>query len=465
MVGGQQENMGRTRRALLGSGALALGGVVLAACSGARQSATDTTTTGAKAEPVDLEMWTGTHLPHQANWEVLLKTWQAKSPDVRVRAMQQPEQGTKIQAAVAADTVPDMQQNLNQLAGMAKGWFSPTDEVFKQAKVDPRKDFFASATEAWSLKGKYWGVPLEDGANFVGFTVRSDLLDQAGLKVPAGQDMPFATWDALYDFARKAVHKGPTPETSVPSWNSSLGQMDTVLCAAFLEAGWQYFDSSKGKWTVNTPTGVDIIKKLFYDPANTLGIEDPVASAAGATRSLREGKVSMTWYGTGTKSEAITAKEDAAPYIETFISPPFKGATRMPVAEGGWGIMLMAQGKKKDQATPFMVWLAQDPQVGAVWNGQLACRSAPRPGQIESFSDCQGPDWEGSRRISRLQKQRPSTFIGWESGGTTVGRAAMGPILKDLREGKATPGAAADLMEQQLNLKLQQLTSDLGALR
>ena len=35
----------------------------------------------------------------------------------------------------------------------------------------------------------------------------------------------------------------------------------------------------------------------------------------------------MTWYGTGAKSEAMTAKEDAAPYIETYISPPF-GAPR-----------------------------------------------------------------------------------------------------------------------------------------
>ncbi|MDQ3702030.1 MAG: extracellular solute-binding protein, partial [Chloroflexota bacterium] len=249
------------------------------------------------------------------------------------------------------------------------------------------------------------------------------------------------------------------------SWNSSLSQMDTVLCAAYLEAGLKYFDPDRNRWTINTPVGVDIIKKLFYDPAQTLGIEDPAISAVGATKSLREGKTSMTWYGTGAKSEAITAKEDAAPFIETFISPPFKGSARMPVAEGGWGVMIMKDGKQRDKTMPFMAWLAQDPQVGATWNGQLACRSAPRPGQLDAFKDCQGPDWEGSQRILRLQKSRPSKFIGWESGGTTVGRATMGPILKDLREGKTTPGAAAALIEEQLNLRLQQVISDLGALR
>jgi ABC-type glycerol-3-phosphate transport system substrate-binding protein len=210
---------------------------------------------------------------------------------------------------------------------------------------------------------------------------------------------------------------------------------------------------------------VDVIKKLFYDPAQTLGIEDPAVSAVGATLSLRQGKTSMTWYGTGAKSEAITAKEDGAPFMDTYISPPFKGNTRLPVAEGGWGVMVMKDSPKRDKATPFMVWLAQDPQVGAIWNGQLACRSAPRPGQLETYQDCQGPEWEGSQRIMRLQKAHPSKFIGWESGGTTVGRVAMGPVLKDLREGQTTPGAAAALIEEQLNLKLDQLLRDLGPLR
>jgi ABC-type glycerol-3-phosphate transport system substrate-binding protein len=448
------------RRSLLRQGALAAGGL-LAACAGPGQQAP--AGGGAAVEPVDLEMWTGTHPPHQANWETLLKIWHEKEPRVRVTAMQQPDQGTKIQAAVASGTVPDMQQNLNQLTGMARGWFAPTDEIFRQARVDPKKDFWASATEAWFLKGKYWGVPLEDGANFVGFSVRYDLLSQAGLTLPTTKDMPFATWDELYDFGKRAVRKGPTAETTVMGWNSSLGQMDTIVCAAFLEAGAQYFDPNKNRWVVNTPVGVEILKRFFYDPANALGIED--ATITGATTSLRQGKVAMTWYGTGAKSEAITAKEDAAPFIDTFVTPPLRGSTRMPVAEGGWGVMLMKDSQKRERAVPFMAWLAQDPQVGAIWNGYLACRAAPRPGQLDTYPDCQGADFEGSRRIMRLQKARPSKFIGWESGGTSVGRAAMGPIVKDLREGKVSPNGAAELLDQQLNLRLEQLISDLGQLR
>ena len=97
----------------------------------------------------------------------------------------------------------------------------------------------------------------------------------------------------------------------------------------------------------------------------------------------------------------------------------------MPVAEGGWGVMVMAQSANRDKAMPFLTWLAQDPQVGAKWNGYLACRAAPRPGQLDGYQECQGPDWEGSRRVMRLQKQRPSRFIGWESGGTAVGRRLL----------------------------------------
>jgi hypothetical protein len=45
---------------------------------------------GAAVEPVALEMWTGTHPPHQVNWETLLPIWHEKQPRIRVTAMQQP---------------------------------------------------------------------------------------------------------------------------------------------------------------------------------------------------------------------------------------------------------------------------------------------------------------------------------------------------------------------------------------
>src|SRR5262245_10366768 len=111
--GARRGSDGATRRFLLQELALAGGGAVLAACGGTGQPAAGTGGS-AQAEPVELEMWTGTHPPHQDNWVTLLNIWQQKQPEVKVTAMQQPDQGTKIQAAVAAGTVPDMRQNLNQ---------------------------------------------------------------------------------------------------------------------------------------------------------------------------------------------------------------------------------------------------------------------------------------------------------------------------------------------------------------
>ena len=456
---------GVTRRHMLG-GAAVLGGGAAAACAGpgAQESAIKPA-----AQPVTLELWQGSHVPHQEAWKQLHERWATKNTNITINGLTVPDQGTKLTAAVAAGTVPDLQLTFNALTGMAKGFFSPTDDVFKMHKVDPRKDILPSASEAWLFKGKFWGVPLEDGASFTGFTVREDLLEKNGLKVP-DKDMPFATWDELYTFARRAVIPGPTPETMVYGWTSILGQIDTVVCAAMLENGQQYFDPNTGKWIFNRPGTADIIKKLFHDPSNVLSIENTqftnqATPPLGATTSLRQGKVAMTWYGTGAKSEAMTAKEDAAPFIHTYVTPPFRGSKRMPVAEGGWGVTLMKLSPKQDASATYMGWLASDVQVGAIWNGYLACRYPPRAGQLNNFPGCQGPDFAGSRRILRHQAADPSKFIGWESGGTIVGRAAMNPILQDVRMGKTSPAQAAQLIQEDLDRRLQNLVTEVGPLK
>ncbi|MBI3971004.1 MAG: extracellular solute-binding protein [Chloroflexi bacterium] len=455
-----------TRRTLFCQGALAAGGAVLAACVGPGQQAPVATPVAA---PVTLELWQGAHIPHQEVWKTLLSHWSAKNTNITINGLTVPDQGTKIQAAIAAGTVPDMQLTLNALTGMIKGFFASTDDIFRMHKVDPRKDILPSASEAWFIKGKFWGVPLEDGASFTGFSVREDLLAKNGLKVP-DKETPFATWDELYAFGKKAVLTGPSPESTIYSWTSILGQIDTVVCAAMLENGVQYFDPNRGKWTFNNPGTVDIIKKLFYDPSNVLNIENTeftnrAEPRLGATTSLRQGKVSMTWYGTGTKSEAMTAKEDAAPYITTYVTPPFKGTKRMPVAEGGWGVTLMKLSTKQDAAATFLGWLASDVSVGAIWNGYLACRYPPRAGQLTNYPDCQGPDFVGSRRLLRHHDADPSKFIGWESGGTIVGRAAMNPILQDVRIGKTSPAQAAQLIQEDLDRRLENLTTEVGSLK
>jgi ABC-type glycerol-3-phosphate transport system substrate-binding protein len=447
-------------------GAAVLGGAAVTACAGPGGPAP---TSNPVTQPVTHELWQGSHVPHQEVWKQLHERWAAKNTNITINGLTVPDQGTKLTAAVAAGTVPDLQLTLNALTGMAKGFFSATDDVYKMHKVDPRKDILPSASEAWFFKGKFWGVPLEDGATFTGFCVREDFLGKNGLRVP-DKDMPFATWDELYDFARRAVIQGPSPETTVYGWTSILGQIDCVVCAAMLENGQQYYNPNTGKWTFNQPGTVDIIKKLFHDPSNVLNIENTqytnqATPPLSATTSMRQGKVALTWYGTGTKSEAVTAKEDAAPYINTYVTPPFKGAKRLPVAEGGWGVTLMQLSKNQDAGATYLGWLASDVNVGAIWNGYLACRYPPRAGQLNNWPACQGEDWVGSRRLLRHQAADPSKFIGWEGGGTAVGRAAMNPVLQQVRIGAVSPGQAAQLIQEDLDRRLDNLIAEVGPLR
>lgn len=137
----------------------------------------------------------------------------------------------------------------------------------------------------------------------------------------------------------------------------------------------------------------------------------------------------------------------------------------MPVAEGGWGVALMKLSTKQEAAGKFMGWLASDVSVGATWNGYLTCRYPPRAGQLNNYPDCQGTDYVGSRRALRHHDADPSKFIGWESGGTLVGRAAMNPILQDVRIGKTSPAQAAQLIQEDLDRRLDKLVSDFGSLK
>ncbi len=207
--------------------------------------------------------------------------------------------------------------------------------------------------------------------------------------------------------------------------------------------------------------GVDVLKKLIWDPAHALGIEDPANTAANL--ALRQGKVAMAIEGTGARSEARAAKEDATPFLQNFVDPPFKGTERKIVNEGGWGVAAFQASKTRESATPFLVWLAGEPRVGAMWNSLLECRVPPRPGQLDRLPECSGPEQEGGRRERSMQKH--IHYIGNDGGGHGLAYAAFNPVVNDLRQNTLSPQAAAAQIEARLNLALDDLVRATGPLR
>src|SRR5262245_30133495 len=250
-----RRGMLRDARARVVAGAA--GGVALAACGPLRDSRP---AGGGDRPPATLELWGLSLQRHEEAYKKIVDDWQAKDPKERVVLVPQPEGlDTKLTAAVAGGTPPEMASR--HPSGLplqtARKWLEPVNPLYREAKIDPNTYFLPVAWEPWEIKGKIYGVPFEDNAAGWGIGLRTDLFQEAGLRVP---DPGFRSWDEVYETARKLSKR---EGAEVVRWGYSANAMHLLawIAGAMEEAGQPYVDKAKGKYQFNTPIGHDVLKK------------------------------------------------------------------------------------------------------------------------------------------------------------------------------------------------------------
>jgi ABC-type glycerol-3-phosphate transport system substrate-binding protein len=414
---------------------------------------------GPAGPALDLTLWCMNYLPHNTAWERILAEWEATGARERVHLEPQNEWATKYAAAVAAGTTPDLATELGSGTQLkfARGWYEPLDRVYRDARVDPRRHFFAAAYEPWEFQGKPFGIPFEDTGPGFGIVIRTDFIKDAGQPVPAGR---FGSWDEAYELAKRLVRReGPSPRWG---WSTKAGWLSLWLFGAMVEGGQEYFDKSSQRFQLNTPVGVDVLKKLIWDPVYLHQVEPPEGLPTAQTM-LKEGDLAMAIQSQAVLNQARLEKRESAEFLDFVIRPPFKGNDVRIIGEGGWGVSLFRGSPAKDAAAPFLSYLMGE-RAQAHWNIVLECRSSATAAAYKS-SECQQPRFAFNHRVWAVQQQGRVRYFGNDAGSPADAYGVINRVTDELRAGTLAPKRAAELADEELNRKHEEFRAALAAAR
>lgn len=436
----------------------------LAACGGATG---DRPPQRAVSGPVDLTAWCMNYALHNNAWQRLFDDWHAKEPRVRVKLEPQDQWSTKYAAAVAADTTPDLATELGTGTQLrfAGGWYEPLDTVYRDARIDPKRYFFPSAYEPWEFQGKPYGIPFEDTGPGFGVVLRTDFIKEAGQPVPP---VRLTSWDETYELAKRLVKRGGATGGSGSGvrwgWTTRASWLTLWLFGAMLDAGQEFFDKTRQRFQVNTPAGVDVLKKLIWDPAHVHGIEPP-EGFPNAQAALKAGDAAMGINSQATIRDARSERRDSAPFLDFAIRPPFKGKDAKILGHGGWGVSLFRGSRQKEQAAPFLTYLMGERARG-IWTIAGDCYATATAAAYKApewTHTCSQPQFAYMRGVWEVQQAGNLRFYGNEAGSPQDAYTIMNRITDELRAGTLAPKRAAEMADEELTVKHAEFRAALAA--
>ncbi|MCR2812591.1 extracellular solute-binding protein [Microbacterium sp. zg.Y1090] len=335
--------------------AVVVAALVLAGCgraddgapSGEAGAVTDGPATGT------IELWAAG--AEAAELPVLFDDFIAENPDVEINMTPIPEEEfvTKMTAAIAAGTVPDLVYVFteHQPALFATEAFAPVPEGL----VD-EADFFASVWESGQVDGVSYGVPWFTYARV--FQYRADLAEAAGLEPP--QD-----WDDLREFAQTLKDAGvayPLAFYVVPFDEYTAAQFDTFAH----QNGGGIISDDATEWTIDSPENVEALE--FYGSLFDDGFVSPdgptsVDSVAYLAQDRIAGVLNGPWLRGWIKD--AHGQEWLDEHMAALVPPAGPGGERAASIGGGnWAVL--EDAANADAAWKFVRY-ASEPETQLAW--------------------------------------------------------------------------------------------------
>jgi len=189
-----------------------------------------------------------------------MAAFKADNPDLdlEVTLIPESEYNTKLQAAIASGTGPDIAQTYTEAqAGFIKG---DAFAAVPDGLVD-EDSFFPGSWAAGEIDGTAYTVPWY--AYTYTLVYRKDIAEAAGLSAPT-------TWDEMIPFEKGLMAAGATKGLGASvGWDSYNGQDLTQLV---WQAGGELINDDETEWTLDTP---EMIEAIEYNASYfTSGVAD-----------------------------------------------------------------------------------------------------------------------------------------------------------------------------------------------
>jgi len=339
--------------------------MILASCTGGGTTPVptgDATPTGSpeatatpSPEPLqEITMWGEWSGDAEKQVLSMVDRFHAAQPSVKVSYIVTGDMVTKLLTATATGQTPDLilWDRWQTAMYASKNVFAPIDDLVTRDAVD-MDQFFPEAIRELTADGKLYGLPLTvDGWNIF---INRKLFREKGLEAPR-------TWDELEQCA-----------VALTVWEG-----DKLVCAGITMAWFpwlfnQWIQTAGGsiltedgtKTAYNSAAGKMVLeywdRLLNVDKVYKIGFESGLGQGVDA---FVTGKVAMTWGGLWSVEGYKTYGEDLE--FELIPMPAGPNGDRGGFI-GGFGLVIPAASKYKEQAFRFMKWWTADKETSLEW--------------------------------------------------------------------------------------------------
>lgn len=354
------------RKQLLMFTVLAIGLVLVAACTGAPAAPGAQSGGDGGADVVELRVWAHQAPAFNDGLEALAESYMAENPGVNI-TLETFDYDTFIQTlqtALPAGTEADIMVLFGSwVCSYAEGGNLaelPADILSMDAAQEA---IFAAQLAGYTCDDKLYGVPQEFNIEYGATLVNTAAAEEAGLTdITAGWD----SWDAFIADAKQLATLQDGVMTRAGYHFTASDAVPATFYSLILQNGGQYLTDAG--YDVNTPEGMaalELMKKMVDE-----GVVDPV---------LFNGE--ENWVGDCYFEEACAMglvgpwvigdyAGDYPDVVENtqYVALPTVGEEPALVAASGWGLTVSEKSPAKDAAWDFVQYVALDPANAVQWN-------------------------------------------------------------------------------------------------
>jgi multiple sugar transport system substrate-binding protein len=417
------------RRFLQYSGAMTLGGSLLAACAGTSSGGGG----GSSANLPTLQQWYHQYGEKGTHEAVLRYAKEYTKANVKVNWVPGVGNayGDKVNAALLGSNPPDVfEQSGVTVAQVKAGQLEPLDDLINPVK----SDFTPASLKGVTVNGKIYAIPMIIDMGVIYY--RKSLFQKAGIdQPPATMDDLIAAAKKLSNGNMKGLYVGPD------------GGVNALTYILGWSAGSQFI-SDDNKIVFNNDRVALAYEKLKELNASG-GILPDAPTFWWDPGSINNGLCAMQWCGLWALREVKGALGD-----DFGIMPwPALDAQGTPATfSGGWQEMIAAKSKNIDAAKAYVKWLWIDnAKVQMDWNTGYGLHVPPR--QSTAAQDTFLKTGLPAEAVQILQKYGQANTPYWDSAMDTALTDAVSSILKH----GANPMSALNTAADKSNTELQKL--------
>lgn len=315
--------------------------------SGCSSGAKDQPAAGGSSNKVEITFssWGGSGY-NETN-ELLLKAFEAKHPNIKVKIEDTPNKQywQKMEAAASGENLPDVfWMNGPRFASYAaNGMLKPLDDLIKKDSLD-LKNFPSSLVNLYNYGGKQYAIPKD--FDTIGVWYNKALFDAKGVAYPKDD----WTWSEFVDTAKKLTDPANGVWGVAAALDSQGGYYNTI----FQSGGYVISDDKKTSG-YDKPEAIEGIK-FWTDLINVHKVSPTLAQMTDTEPMdmFQSGKVAMYWDGswnasTFGKNEYLKGKVDVAALPKN---------KQQSVVIHGLGYAMSSKSKHPDEAWEFVKFLA-----------------------------------------------------------------------------------------------------------